>query len=154
MTTIAYKDGVIAYDSRITEPGNGAIISDHHTKIRKGVDSQLFFLAGDEAGIQYFMNKLLNRELPDIDCDCYGMRWDTVNNTLHCVDSYSDKHYLELRLDTSGVYAYGSGGNFALAAMDFGKSAAEAVAYAATRDVWTGGKVNSFICEGIKGYHI
>lgn len=35
----------------------------------------------------------------------------------------------------------GSGGDFALAAMDFGKSAKEAVKYAATRDCATGGRV-------------
>jgi len=37
--------------------------------------------------------------------------------------------------------AYGSGADFAIAAMDFGKSAAEAVEYAKTRDTNTGGEV-------------
>ena len=40
--------------------------------------------------------------------------------------------------------AIGSGNRFALAAMDFGKTAKEAVEYAACRDVYTGGKVESF----------
>ncbi len=37
--------------------------------------------------------------------------------------------------------ALGSGGDFALAAMDHGKTALEAVEYAMTRDVYTGGKI-------------
>jgi ATP-dependent protease HslVU (ClpYQ) peptidase subunit len=38
-------------------------------------------------------------------------------------------------------YAIGSGASWALAAMDMGKSPTEAVAYAATRDVFTGGEI-------------
>lgn len=38
-------------------------------------------------------------------------------------------------------YAWGSGAPFAIAALDFGKSAVEAVKYAMTRDVFTGGKI-------------
>lgn len=38
-------------------------------------------------------------------------------------------------------YAIGSGGHFALAAMDFGKTPEEAVRYAATRDIHTGGTI-------------
>jgi ATP-dependent protease HslVU (ClpYQ) peptidase subunit len=37
--------------------------------------------------------------------------------------------------------AIGSGARFALAAMDFGRSAGEAVAYACTRDIYSGGEV-------------
>lgn len=41
-------------------------------------------------------------------------------------------------------FAFGSGCDFALAAMDFGKSAKEAVKYAMTRDIYTGGRVRVF----------
>ena len=38
-------------------------------------------------------------------------------------------------------FTLGSGGSFALAAMDFCRSAKDAVKYASTRDVYTGGKI-------------
>jgi ATP-dependent protease HslVU (ClpYQ) peptidase subunit len=37
--------------------------------------------------------------------------------------------------------AIGSGARFALAAMDFGKTAGEAIEYACTRDIYSGGKI-------------
>ena len=37
--------------------------------------------------------------------------------------------------------AFGSGFRFALAAMDHGKSAKEAIEYAMTRDIYTGGNI-------------
>jgi len=40
--------------------------------------------------------------------------------------------------------AMGSGEEFALAALDHGKTAEDAVAYAATRDSGTGGKIRVF----------
>lgn len=46
--------------------------------------------------------------------------------------------------------AWGSGEEFALAAMDFGNSAEEAVKYAMTRDTCTGGKVHVYDIEKCK----
>lgn len=43
MTTIAYKDGVIAYDSRVTR--SGTIVSDNAPKCQV-VDGVSFFLSG------------------------------------------------------------------------------------------------------------
>lgn len=42
------------------------------------------------------------------------------------------------------VDAFGSGADLAIAAMDLGVSSSEAVEYAATRDIYTGGEVESF----------
>lgn len=53
--------------------------------------------------------------------------------------------YWELELDWSS--AIGSGENFALAALDFGKSAEDAVKYAAKRDSGTGVKVSVYSVE-------
>jgi len=41
----------------------------------------------------------------------------------------------------------GSGGWFAMAAVDLGKTARESVEYAMTRDVYTGGKVHVYDIE-------
>ena len=51
-------------------------------------------------------------------------------------------HPIPLKVRTAAI---GSGHDFALAAMDFGKTAAEAVAYAATRDSGTGGGVDTLV---------
>jgi len=48
----------------------------------------------------------------------------------------------------------GSGSDFALSAMDFGKSAKEAVEYAMTRDIYTGGNVQVIdVKTGLNVYH-
>ena len=47
--------------------------------------------------------------------------------------------------------ATGSGATFALAAMDFGLNVEQAVEYAATRDIYTGGKVNVFKAKQLNG---
>jgi len=44
-------------------------------------------------------------------------------------------------------YAQGSGDQWALAALDFGDSAREAVEYAMTKDVYSGGKVHVYDIE-------
>jgi ATP-dependent protease HslVU (ClpYQ) peptidase subunit len=47
----------------------------------------------------------------------------------------------------NGKWAIGSGQHFAIAAMDLGKSAEEAVAYAMTRDVYSGGEITVLTLE-------
>lgn len=44
-------------------------------------------------------------------------------------------------------FAMGSGRDFALAAMDHGKTPAESIEYAKTRDVYTGGEVHTHDIE-------
>lgn len=46
------------------------------------------------------------------------------------------------------IYALGSGENWAMAAMDLGYSAKEAVRYAITRDRGTGGKIHTIHTKG------
>ena len=53
--------------------------------------------------------------------------------------------WFEADIITWGV---GSGGTFAYCALDFGKTAKEAVEYAATKDTNTGGKVRVFNLDG------
>lgn len=43
--------------------------------------------------------------------------------------------------------AVGSGGNWALSSLDHGKSAKEAVEYAITKDIYSGGKVHVYDIE-------
>lgn len=46
--------------------------------------------------------------------------------------------------------AMGSGERYALAAMDFGKTPVEAIAYAMTRDMYTGGKITSILFNDVE----
>ena len=50
-----------------------------------------------------------------------------------------------------GKWSFGSGGDAALAAMDLGHTAKEAVKFAATRDLYTGGAIQSYKLKSIKG---
>lgn len=45
-------------------------------------------------------------------------------------------------------WALGTGGEYALAAMDLGKTAVEAVKYASTRDLYTNSRVQKFTVKG------
>jgi len=45
-------------------------------------------------------------------------------------------------------WAFGSGGEFALAAMDLGQTAQQAVKFASKRDLFTGGKIQSYKLKG------
>lgn len=51
----------------------------------------------------------------------------------------------------NGVGCFGSGCEFAQAAMDFGKSPVEAIKYAMTRDSLSGGKITSVLFKNLEG---
>jgi hypothetical protein len=63
------------------------------------------------------------------------------DGTLTTYDQYGREFH------ESPPYAMGSGRRFALAALDLGKSPREAVAYACTRDVFSGGEITVLTIE-------
>lgn len=138
MTTIAYKEGIIAYDSRAT--AGGSIISDEwdkHTE-RNGVN--IFFCGslGDIEGMieAYFgcTEKKVGRP---------GMiAWD--GEKLWKAAICSDEGFWKHELPLGGCFVLGSGGDHALTAMDMGATAEEAIRMAAKRDTATGGIVRTF----------
>jgi len=138
VTTIAYhhKSKTIAVDSRYTR---GDIIETDKGRKTKTNDRGLWVFAG--ASCDYDALMLLNHgDKVDIrpacgailisDGDAYSV--DTDNNGVCSIEILTED------------LTVGSGQYFAMAAMDFGKSAKEAVKYAATRDIYTGGKVHEF----------
>lgn len=139
MTTIAYHhgDGEIAVDSRAC---SGDVISTE--KMNKTVKNELgvWFLCGAVCDIADFV-KLRKNEVIDKDLElaCSGFR---VTNSLVSWVFVDDGVFCEEPLQYN--LGIGSGGHFALAAMDHGKSAKEAVKYAITRDAKTGGRVRVF----------
>ncbi len=135
MTTIAYhhKDGQIAVDSRIVSAG--LVKCDTFDKTVKNEHGTWVF-CGKATDIKDLCNLKHNDKVDPIpDCSallvsggkCYEV---SVNNDGYC------EHF-----ELSFSEAKGSGCELALAAMDHGKSAKEAVEYAMTRDIYTGGKV-------------
>lgn len=138
MTTIAYHygDGQIAVDSRIT--AGGRIVSDSDDKTIKNKIG-LWFFSGDASDCADLAVLNHNDKVSAIpECAAFlivagNVYLVVVNDDMYCQHSFLDYNY-----------AIGSGGDFALAAMDFGKSAKEAVKYAMTRNCYSGGKVRVF----------
>jgi len=141
MTTIVYdhKAQQIAVDSRAT---SGSMInSECFIKwIQDGDD--FWFICGavcdSERLIQHI--KAVDPDKPkwDIECTAFLVSAGAV---YQCFVT-SDGDPCKSRLTYSE--AIGSGAAFALAALDHGKSALDAVAYAATRDTGTGGEIQVF----------
>lgn len=146
MTTIAYKDGVIAYDSRQTR--SGAIVSDDCSKCEI-VNGISFFLAGavcDEKALiaAYFGTP----SSAPVECSGY-----VVDGGKLLMVGHDDKTGIwKQELDPTNPDAIGSGSAYALAAMDMGASAEDAVLAAMKRDIYTGGKVR-VIKIGALGVH-
>lgn len=133
MTTIAYKDGVVAYDGRVCA---GYLISadDYDKKVAAG--DSLFFMAGDLGHQQQFIKDWPN---PTLKYSVYGIR-------VHKGTAYrfinDESGYWQIEL--TYPWAEGSGADHAFTAMDLGLSAREAVKLAAKRDAGTGGKIRTY----------
>ena len=138
MTTIAYhhKDKQVAVDSRIA--GGGIIGSDSFDKTIKN-ELGLWIYCGAASDAKDLCCLKHNDKVDPIpDCSAFLITdgkcyYVGVNNDRYC-------EYFELPFNEGK----GSGGEFALAAMDFGKNAKEAVEYAITRDIYSGGEVRVF----------
>ena len=141
MTTIAYHHDskTIAVDSRMTM--RGIVSSDNIEKIRYS-EEFTFILCGSVCDFDEFM--ALNKggkHKGELELDVSGIR---VDNSVPCPDCFyvfmHDNVMCEEKIACN--LTLGSGSKFATAAMDFGKSAKEAVEYAITRDIYSGGEVN------------
>jgi len=140
MTTIAYKDGVVAYDSRIT--ARDLIRSDSHDK-KIEQNGVAFFISGytcdDDRFISIYFGKETNYKGMD---ESYAIVVEGDKIWLCGVDEGSGLFRSQIQPDE--VYVIGSGTPYAYTAMDMGATAIEAVRMAAKRDVRTGGEIRSF----------
>ena len=124
----------MAADSRQTM--NGRVVTDNAKKIKaeKGVWFAFTGKACDEElFIDYYFGRQETSLLPEAGALVFddGVAYSVTVNESGSLDKF------KLTMD----FAVGSGSDFALAAMDNGKGARDAVKYAATRCVYTGGKV-------------
>lgn len=131
------KDGEIGCDSRTTL--GDTIISDS-TKKFKMIAGEYYFFSGDVSASEAIMEFLIN-DVP-INTNAEGIVICTDNGNVNC--------YNLTLLDglTSYIIRYnqgfGSGGEWALSALDFRQNTTDAIKYAKTRDINTGGKINVF----------
>lgn len=142
MTTIVYdhKNGLIAIDSRCTVGGN--IISDEYDKTIMKKNGDMWFITGEVTTCERLSKLEGGDKIPEgVIVGSYLLR----GGIFHVTGSYKD--YLTL-MPLKNNDTAGSGCEFALAALDFGKTAKEAVEYAMTRDCYTGGKVRVFDLKG------
>lgn len=137
MTTIAYKDGVIAYDSQISR--GDVIVYDDYDKclVRDGVR---FFCSGATPDFPALVDAYFGAK-PAGPIDVTAMVLDGDSLMLVAVDNETGLWKSPIMRDRP--YAIGSGTPFAFAAMDMGASAEKAVEMAARRDTSTGGKVRT-----------
>lgn len=138
MTTIAYKDGVIAYDSQISR--GDVIVYDDYDKclIRDGVR---FFCAGATADFAMLIDAYFGVK-PSGPVDVSAMVLDGDSLMLVAVDNETGIWKTKIRRDRP--YAIGSGMSYAFAAMDMGADAERAVEVAVKRDTGTGGTIRVF----------
>lgn len=138
MTTIAYKDGVIAYDSRST--AREKIVSDDTEKCieERGVK---FILSGCASDFQALMDAYFGAEPRG-----NGIAGFAIDDgVLWLIGISEDDGFWKERLRADQPCAIGSGADHALTAMDMGGSAVKAVEMAMKRDIYSGGLVRTLI---------
>ncbi|WP_214510545.1 proteasome subunit beta [Pseudomonas brassicacearum] len=141
MTTIAYKDGVIAYDGRQTR--SGAIVSDDCSKCQL-VDGVSFLLSGTVCDEKALIAAYFGTPSP-VPVECSGY---VVDGGKLMMVGHDDKTGIwKQDLDLDNPDAIGSGAPYALAAMDMGASAEDAVRAAMKRDIYTGGAIGTLVID-------
>jgi len=142
MTTIAYKDGIIAYDSRIVQ---GITICDDDFEKCIFKDGFFFFLSGPTCDYEKFMNHFINnRDESNLPVEGVGaFVYDKKLGALYQVQN-SENSFWYVRMETAKICSIGSGSDHAITAMDMGASAEAAIKMAMKRDTCTGGRIRTF----------
>ncbi len=139
MTTIAYRDGWLVGEGR--ETAGKRIDTDRLIKIHRLPDGSLFGAAGPShtiMGLLTEVRKISTQKKRTLN----PFPAKNVQALLLCSSGY--KYYFEgntwNEMDEE-YFAIGSGSDYALAAMDAGATAEEAVKIACKRDPFSGGKI-------------
>lgn len=137
MTTIAYDGRYIAADGRETY---GNMICEDFVDKSIVTSSGIFFLAGGASDCIKFSKSFIVDQKTDIDDDTIGFLF---KEDACFMVGISDGVFWDYD-QTGKPFSVGSGSQFAIAAIDHGKSAVDAVRYAITRDCKSGGKITCF----------
>lgn len=144
MTTIAYKDGEIAYDSQVTR---GDIITDDAYDKCMELKGVKFFCSGTVADHHRLIDAYFGAK-PEGNIDAVALVLNNGTLSLVAVDDATGIWVSPVAQERP--YAIGSGTAFAFAAMDMGATAKQAVEVAARRDVYTGGTIRTLIIDSDK----
>lgn len=138
MTTIAYRDGVVATDTLST---SGNIVYDRCHEKRLLIRGATFWLCGNNAEAETFANRILDGvrfEKEGYDCDGLALIGDKLYNCGHSEGTYYKSEM------TSGFWAWGSGAEIAMGAMQMNATSEQAITIASQIDVFTGGEVRKY----------
>jgi ATP-dependent protease HslVU (ClpYQ) peptidase subunit len=135
MTTVAYRDGVMAGEGQVTLAE--MVVSSDTRKVHRLKDGRLFGWAGTAAQSEVLIASLRKGGATP---DCENITALLVSPDGSTVSYYEGGVW---RVEREKYNALGSGSAFALGAMDHGATAAEAVKIASKRDVSSGGKVRT-----------
>lgn len=138
MTTVAYHhcDRQVAVDGRVTA-GN-FILTDEGDKTVK-IGDRLFVFCGALADYPRFASECVNGKASDWQTDVAALM---IMRGRCYLCTLEDGRYIVSELEHND--AIGSGAAYAVAAMDFGQTARQAIRYAASRNCKTGGKIKTF----------
>lgn len=137
MTTIAYRDGILAADGRVT--AGGLILTDQCKKITRLSDGSLFALCGDDLLEERLIEWLENCETsaPPQGKDFTAVLVET-DGSLKVFTGQGDR-FVPYQFDR--FCAFGSGEDFAYGAMEMGATAELAVRAAIARNYLSGGSI-------------
>lgn len=158
MTTIAYRNGILAADSRYTEESESGgdrmfqcrKIFQTLSTMREGYPfKQWVALAGDESGLLFLRWVREGMDANDKPEFSKGDDFSALVVTLHGEVRRADVYgtHCEPEPIMEEYHAIGSGAKCAFIAMDMDASALEAVKRAAVRDPWTGGPFTVVECK-------
>lgn len=134
MTTIAYKDGIVAFDSYVTTGDMVVDFNCNKSQKHKGV---MFVFAGDTRHETNLIEAWFdNSNQLDSNAQAFVIEKGRVYHI-----GFDSECSLLIEEITEPCFAIGSGQRFALGAMDAGCNAVEAVKIACNRDIYSGGRV-------------
>jgi 20S proteasome alpha/beta subunit len=140
MTTIVYKDGIIAFDSRVVS--GDEILDDDFNKL-KIVQGVVFVTCGTVPDDENFIHCFFGKEEHAKGNLNGGLIYDT-DGALWLASIDEETGFWKHVIEKNKHYAIGSGSSYALAAMDMGASAIDAIKAAIKRDSKSGGKVRTY----------
>ncbi len=139
MTTLVYRDGVLAADSRCTN--GGYVVPEPATKVRKLADGSLVGFCGILSECQELAEWITDPidDRPHLDDDSGRLVHVKTDGSVWLYECKAKP----FRLDPTPFYAWGSGFPAALGALHMGADAEEAVRIASLVDTSSGGPVRS-----------
>lgn len=151
MTTIVYDGKVLATDSRACI-GN-TITDDKRKKLYRNVGIfQAIAFCGSSSYAYFVIDEILKpcKAVADLRDINLSNEADFV-----LVDEWERVFYFARDECAGGIvvdqvkqpWSWGSGSHFAIAALDFGRTAIEAVKYASTRDVKTNSRIQKYVIK-------